>query len=112
MNYRGYTIQPADPEYGGLMFFKTHEGIQHDYCAEKGYCGNVTYCGEEYFFATLEIDYKIAEEIDLTARVLTETKFGINITKFECAFKAEEFAKRFKGLVQYFSKGEPYYENI
>ena len=111
MNYRGYTIQPADHEYGGVMFFPTQDGIQHDYDYETGYCGNVIYCSNEAD-ARLEIDYLIAEKVDLKARVLTETKFGINITKFDCTKRAEKFAAHFKGIIQYFSKGEPYYENI
>ena len=111
MNYRGYTIQPADHKYGGVMFFPTDIGIDHDYDYETGYCGNVVYCSNEAD-ARLEIDYLIAEKVDLKARVITGDAYQYNVTKFDCAIRAEQFAKYFKGYVQYFSKGEPYYENI
>jgi hypothetical protein len=48
----------------------------------------------------------------ITYRVITGEPYKPNITKFDCLIRAEQFAKYFKGYVQYFSKGEPYYENI
>lgn len=39
-SYKNYTIQYEDECRKRIMFFKTSEGIFHDYAEDTGYCGN------------------------------------------------------------------------